>query len=206
MVHVPVPVFVSPPLPVFNEPEKEPPVAPPKVSVKPVPVICPVLLIAIEPVSPTILLLLPNVTVPEYVAVVAELFVMAPKLVMPVPLMVVLFAAVSVIPFKSNAPPLETVTDPFVLPRAVVLPSCRVPCDIKVLPLYKFAPDNFHVPVPVLVIPCEFVVNAPAMFPFPVPPRVKTFESLVKAPVFVKLISPALVIILAAVAIVINPI
>ena len=56
------------------------------------------------------------------------------------------------------------------------------------------------------MIPCEFVVNPPAMFPFPVPPRVKTYESLVKAPVFVKLISPALVMILVVEAIVINPI
>ena len=32
-VQVPVPVFVNPPVPVFNPPEKEPPVVPPKVSV-----------------------------------------------------------------------------------------------------------------------------------------------------------------------------
>ena len=64
MVHVPVPIFVSPPLPVFNAPEKDPPVAPPRVSVKPWPFIWDVLLIAIEPVSPTILLGPPNTIVP----------------------------------------------------------------------------------------------------------------------------------------------
>ena len=64
MVHVPVPVFVSPPLPVFNDPEKEPPVVPPKVSVKPEPLIWFVLLIAIVPVAPTILASLPSTTRP----------------------------------------------------------------------------------------------------------------------------------------------
>ncbi len=64
MVHVPVPIFVRPPLPVFNALEKDPPVAPPKVSVKPVPFNWLVLFIAIEPVSPTILALLANVIIP----------------------------------------------------------------------------------------------------------------------------------------------
>ena len=137
---------------------------------------------------------------------VAELFVIAPKLVIPVPLIVVVLATESEYPFKSRAPPLETVTDPFAEPKAEVLPSFRVPADIKVAPSYVFVPDNVHVPVPGLVIPCEFVVKAPAIVPFPVPPMVKTNPSLVKAPVLVRLIFPLLVTILAAEAIVINPI
>ena len=67
-------------------------------------------------------------------AAVTELFVMAPKLLTPVPLMVVLLATVSVCPFKSNAPPLETVTIPFAVPNAEVLPNFKVPADIKVGP------------------------------------------------------------------------
>ena len=139
-------------------------------------------------------------------AAVDELFVMAPKLVIPVPLIVVVLVTESEYPFKSRAPPLETVTDPFADPKAEVLPSWRVPADIKVAPSYVLVPDNVHVPVPVLVIPCEFVVKAPDIFPFPDPPMVKVKPSLVKAPVLVRLTSPALVIILVAEAIVINPI
>jgi hypothetical protein len=48
--------------------------------------------------------------------------------------------------------------------------------------------------------------NTPEICPFPVPPIVTTRPSLDIAPVFVKLILPALVIILVADAIVINPI
>lgn len=137
----------------------------------------------------------------------AELFVMAPKLIIPVPLILVVLLTESEYPFKSRAPPLETVTDPLAEPRADVLPSFKVPADIKVGPSYAFVPDNVHVPVPVLVIPFEFAVNAPATLPVPVPPIVNISASLVKLPVLVKLISPAFVIILAVVVgNVINPI
>ena len=100
--------------------------------------------------------------------------VIAPKLAIPVPLMVVGFLTIeSVNPFKSRAAPLSTVTVPLAEPRAEVLPSFKVPADIKVGPPYAFVPDNVHVPVPVFVIPCEFVVKAPAILPVPVPPIVK---------------------------------
>ena len=59
---------------------------------------------------------------------------MAPKPATPVPLMVVSLLIESVYPFKSNAPPLATVTKPFAEPKAVVLPSFKVPADIKVGP------------------------------------------------------------------------
>jgi len=57
-----------------------------------------------------------------------------------------------------------------------------------------------------LPIPLVFAENTPEICPFPVPPIVTTRPSLDIAPVFVKLISPALVIILVADTIVINPI
>ena len=69
-----------------------PPCAPPRVRPN-APVIVPALLMAIVPVPPIMLLALPNVSKPSYVAPVALLLMIAPLLEMPVPLIVSASAA-----------------------------------------------------------------------------------------------------------------
>ena len=66
----------------------EPPCAPPNVNPNPLPVMVPVFEMAIVPEPPMMLLALPSVSKPAYVAPVAEPLITAPPLLMPVPLTV----------------------------------------------------------------------------------------------------------------------
>ena len=85
---VPVPSLMRVPVVVFKGLVSTPPCVPPIVKLKVAPVMAPVLLILMEPVSPIMLEGLPNVMVPGYVAEMGELFMIAPLLEIPVPRMV----------------------------------------------------------------------------------------------------------------------
>jgi len=94
--------FGTPPVPVpimlFMVTFEEPLTVSPKVE----PVIVPVLLKVMLPVPATMLLALPSVTSPLYVAAVDELLISAPLLLIPVPLSVRGMAEPKVNPFKSR--------------------------------------------------------------------------------------------------------
>ena len=76
---------------------------------------------------------LASVTLPAYVPAVLLEFVKAPALARPVPFKIKAFVAVMVMPLRSNAAPLATVTVP--LPKAVGLPTLIVPALIVVPPV-----------------------------------------------------------------------
>ena len=95
---------------------------------------------AIVPVPPIILLALPNVSKPPYVAPVALLLMIAPLLEMPVPLTVSASAVPRVNPLRSKTAPSVIDVFPTVVPSGVlvpspVAPSLRVPALIVVVPV-----------------------------------------------------------------------
>ena len=75
----------------------------------------------------------PKVSEPANVAAVAIEFVNAPLLETPVPFSVKALAVVMVVPFKSNAAPNVTATEP--VPKAVELLTFNVPALINVPPV-----------------------------------------------------------------------
>ena len=90
---------------------------PPRVKLNPKPVMVSTLLRMMFPVLPVLIKAsAPKVSSPSYVDALAELFIKAPPLLTPVPLMVkgLALAAVGVIPLRSNAAPERTVTLPLV--------------------------------------------------------------------------------------------
>lgn len=131
---------------------------------------------------------LPKLTLPAYVPTVLLEFVKAPALARPVPFKINAFVAVMVMPLRSNAAPLATVTVP--LPSAVGLPTFIVPALIVVPPVYVFAPVNSHVP-----LSCFVSVPAPkptilATLPPCVPPSVRVKPTPVIVPELESVILP----------------
>ena len=125
--HVPLSCLVS--VPPLNPTTLAtlPPCAPPKVRVKPAPVIVPELESVILPVPPMIEAFAPKLTKPAYVAAVLLELIKAPAPEIPVPLKDRALVFVTVVPLRSNAAPLLTVTAPLESPSALTLPSCNVP-------------------------------------------------------------------------------
>ena len=147
-IQVPLSFFVTLPEVVPMILAIEPPCAPPTVKPKVAPVIVPVLLMFIAPVPPTILLALPKVSNPLYVAAAPE-FINAPPLEIPVPLIVSVSAVPNVNPFKSRVAPEVTevpaptpATPSGVLAPPPVAPSRNVPALMVVNPEYVFELDG----------------------------------------------------------------
>jgi hypothetical protein len=184
--------------------ETEPFPEPSNVSANPAPEIVPVLVRLISPALVAILHpVLPMVTRPLYVAADPEEFVIAPLLAIPVPLMVIASAVVSVNPLRSSTAPETTVVLPAVVPRHdAEAPNRNVPAEIVVPPAYVLFPDKVHVPVPFLFI--LELERTLAMEPLPVPPIVSPFDPLIVA-VLVRFRSPLFVAIRLAPASVIAP-
>ena len=126
-VHVPAHTFVTAPEPVPITLATLPPCAPPKVRVKPAPVIVPELESVMLPAPPVIEAFAPKLTKPAYVAAVLLELIKAPAPAIPVPLKARVLAFATVVPFRSKAAPLLTVTAPLASPSALALPSCSVP-------------------------------------------------------------------------------
>ena len=114
---------------------------PPRVKPNVAPVIVPVLERMMSPGPETILLALPSVIYPLYVAAVLELIINAPPLETPVPLIVGGSAVTSVNPFRSSAAPVaETVVPAAVVPSGLfaplpAAPNLSVPALIVVKPV-----------------------------------------------------------------------
>jgi hypothetical protein len=125
--HVPLSCFVSVPPANPTMLATLPPCAPPKVRVKPAPVIVPELESVMLPAPPVIKVFAPKLTKPAYVAAVPLELIKAPAPEIPVPLKDRVLVFVTVVPFRSKAAPLLTVTAPLASPSALVLPSCNVP-------------------------------------------------------------------------------
>ena len=76
----------------------------------------------------------PKLTGPAYTAAVLLEFVIAPPSEIPEPFKVKGLTIVMVVPFKSNAAPVLTVTAPNLLPNAAPLATFKVPTAIVVPP------------------------------------------------------------------------
>ena len=140
-VQVPLPALVSVPAPVPMMLDTLLPVAvPSSVRPNPLPVIVPTLLSAMFPLLATILLALPRLTNPLYVAAVAELLVNAPVVPpTPVPFSVKSSAVPRVNPFRSRVAPALTTVPAAVVPSGVLVASPAAP--------------SFNVPAPTVVRP-----------------------------------------------------
>jgi hypothetical protein len=126
-VQVPVPLFVTVPDVVPIMLDMLPLPVPPMVSPNVLPVIVPALEILISPWLVTMLEALPSVIKPLYVAAVAELFVKAPPLEIPVPFRVSASDVPKVNPLRSSAAPDVTEVPEPVVPRGVLVASPLAP-------------------------------------------------------------------------------
>ena len=98
------------------------------------PVIIPVLLRVISPAAALITAAEPNLTRPAYEAALEPLFINAPLEEIPEPLMVSVPILLTVLPLKSSAAPVATVTAPEPVPNAEELPRITLPALIVVPP------------------------------------------------------------------------
>ena len=73
-----------------------------------------------------------------------------------------------------------------------------MPAVMFVAPVWLFAPDNVHVPVPDFISVPDVVLRMLARLPLPVPPIVRAKPGPVIIPVFVRSMSPADKIMLVA--------
>ena len=138
----------------------------------------------IVPVPPIIEEADPRVNKPPYVAPVEELFIIAPLLEIPVPLMVNASALVVPIdcPFKSKTAPVVSITPPAFVPKGPLVvtledaPNFNVPALMVVKPVNVLAPEIVQVPASCFVnvpdVVPKILVNVPPDAPPKVNPKV----------------------------------
>ena len=94
----------------------------------------------------------PKESSPPKATIVALLFIRAPPLLTPVPLMLSGMAAIGDWAKRSNAAPDRTVILPLLdLPRAAALPNFRTPLLTVVIKNSLVEPDSVNVPAPIFV-------------------------------------------------------
>ena len=139
---MPLPTLVKVPAPVPMMLARVPPVLPPRLSALPAPVRVPVLLSTMAPWSATMLLSLPNVIKPTYVAVVLLALISAPPALMPLPFKLSGLLAVMVVPLRSSTAPLAIDVPPVVEPSAEAFDNFNVPAPNEMVKCLSSDPES----------------------------------------------------------------
>ena len=163
------------------------------------------------PASTFILALPVNEMVP-LIELVPKIFLMAPVLVNPVPV-IVMGSGIKSEPLISKAALLLTIVDDALvpageLPKASLFCICKIPSVILVAPVYKLVAFKINLPVPVpslVIAPAPEIAEETVTLPAPLTPKLNPPVLVIPPVLIVNKLAPSLLI-LDAVAVVIKPV